>query len=343
MIIGAAGARTPLGLTAAQTGFLARAGMISLREAPLPDGNGEAFTMGVVSVVPAALQGVERLTAITAPALADLFDDLEGRLSGARVRLHFMTDEPSGAFSSNELTSALESSLRQQARTLHGSDVPVEVHTTGAGGGGAVLATIQQQLDHGVCEAVLLGGAHTDCDPLRLEALSNADRIYSPDNRDGIIPGEGAAFVLLLRPDTARALRLSAHATILAFASGFETARPDNDHSAFEAKGLTVAVRQALSTTKGPVGWLMNDLSCELFRIHEYQALLARSQDLMCAPQVMEAPAQRFGDQGAATLPLHLALAVEAWRRGYAPFPRLLSTTGSDSGARTAVVVARPT
>ncbi len=341
MIIAGVGARTPLGLTSTQTGFLGRAGMVSLQEAPLPDGEGRPFTMGLVSVVPRELRGTERVEALTGPALEELFSELGQRLAGARLRLHLLADEPMGAFSVD--TASLELALRRQARALHGTDAAVEIHAAGTGGGAAVLTTIQQRLEQGACDAVLFGGAHTDADPSRIEALTASDRIFSPDNRDGIIPGEGAAFVLLTLPATARALGLPVRAVIQAFSAGFEAARPDNDHPAFEAKGLTLAVRRALNEANAQAGWLMSDLSSELFRLHEYQAVSARSQDLLCAPQVMEAPAQRIGDQGAASLPLHLALAVEAWRRGYAPFPRLLTTTGSDSGARTAVVVAQPT
>ena len=341
MIVAGVGARTPLGLTSTQTGFLGRAGMVSLQEAPLPDGAGQAFTMGLVSVVPRELRGTARLEALTGPALEELFSELGQRLSGSRLRLHLLADEPLGAFSVD--VASLEFALRQQASALHGSNVAVEVHATGTGGGAAILATIQERLQQGVCDAVLFGGAHTDVDPCRIEALTASDRIFSPDNRDGLVPGEGAAFVLLTLPATARALGLPVRAVIQAFSPGFETARPDNDHPAFEAKGLTVAVRRAMTSANAQSGWLMNDLNTELFRLYEYQAVLARSQDLLCPPQVMEAPAQRLGDQGAASLPLHLVLAAEAWRRGYAPCPRLLTTTGSDSGARTAVVVAQPT
>lgn len=351
MIIGAVSAHTPVGLTAVQTGFLARAGAVGLRESPLPDPEGKKFSMGVVPVVPPGLQGTQRMEAMALRALTDLFAELPSHIGGLRLRMHLMVDEfyasrsayaPAGTLDESETqsTGSLERALRNQVRALLGADPKLDVHPVGGGGGATVLSSIAEQLEHGICDAVLFGGVHTDCEPSRIASLWQSGRIYSSDNRDGLMPGEGAAFALLLRPDTARSQRLPAWAVVRSFAAGFESARIDNDDSAFEARGLCLAVRQALQgLQRSSVGWLMNDLSFEALRAYELQVLLARFQNLLGPPQVMGAPAQSLGYQGGAMLPLHLALAAEAWRRGYAPSPVLLSTTGSDTGARSAVVV----
>jgi len=89
------------------------------------------------------------------------------------------------------------------------------------------------------------------------------------------------------------------------------------------------------------IGWLMTDLSQETFRLHEFQSVMARTQQLFGPPQAWQQPTQAFGNTGAATMPLHVVLAAQAWRHGYAPSDLLLSIAGSDSGARSALVLGK--
>ena len=56
----------------------------------------------------------------------------------------------------------------------------------------------------------------------------------------------------------------------------------------------------------------------------------------------LEEPAQRLGHLGAAAMPLHLALASEAYPRGFAPHSLALSIGGSDGGERAVVVIGAP-
>ena len=327
-------AYTPIGLSASEVGFLYRAGATGLRESPVPGADGNAFTMGVVPTLPPDTLGAARLSALASAA---------GRLFGVRGQLAVLVEEWHGQPNTDGSVAAqtLSDGLRAEARALFGDENgSVEVWALGAGGSGQVLQRAVQALNDGSLEVVVLGGAHSDCDFERVARLGAEERIFSSENRDGLLLGEAASFVVLCRGDVARRLRLSVLARLLTFASGFETARPDNDESAFEARGLTAAVHSALRALPGArVGWVLSDLNLEVFRNYEFQALLTRSQKYLCEPQVFDAPAQRLGHLGAAALPLHLTLGAEAWRRGYAPFPLLLSTTGSDSGARTAVVV----
>jgi len=91
------------------------------------------------------------------------------------------------------------------------------------------------------------------------------------------------------------------------------------------------------------VGWMLTDLTFEMWRVYEWQAMLVRTQHVWGEPQRMDAPAQRLGHLGAAAMPLHMVLASEAWRRGYAPHPLAFSLAGSDSGERAALLMSEVT
>ena len=84
---------------------------------------------------------------------------------------------------------------------------------------------------------------------------------------------------------------------------------------------------------------MLTDLSFETFRHLELQAAFTRTQRHFCEPQQVDSPAQRMGNLGAAAMPLHVALAVEAFRRGYAPHPFAVSLAGSDGGERAALLM----
>ena len=202
-----------------------------------------------------------------------------------------------------------------------------------------------EALNAGAIEVAILGGVHTDYDPDRIAALVAGDRLFRSDNLDALIPGEAAAFVVLMRPDTARRHQLRTRAEIHAAATAHEKARPDNDESAFQAAGLTTALRTVLAPLGQEglrSGWMLTDLTFEVFRHFELQAATVRTQRFYCEPQAVESPAQRLGHLGAASMPLHLVLAAEGFCRGFAPHPIAVSIAGSDTGERGALLISAP-
>jgi 3-oxoacyl-[acyl-carrier-protein] synthase-1 len=316
--------------------------MPGLGPCPLDDPDGNPLSMGALPVLPATSLGIDRLLELTRFAFADLHTDALAHLSGARQRISVLVDEHLAAPDADGVVGAqvLSSALQSDTRAFVGNDCPIDVWAVGAGGGAPVLANLCQDLHSGARDVVLFGGVHSDCDVGRVAHLARAGRIFSSENKDGLLLGEGAAFVALCRSDVARQLGLTAHAELFAYAGGHEQATPYNDVSAFEARGLTVALRQVEAALQGQrIGWWLNDLNIEMYRQYEFQAVLARTQNLWCEPHVLDAPAQRMGELGAATLAMHTVLGVEAWRRGYGHFPWLVSTTGSEGGSRSAVAL----
>ena len=70
----------------------------------------------------------------------------------------------------------------------------------------------------------------------------------------------------------------------------------------------------------------------EPYRADEFGFATVRAGGLFRDPSAFTAPADCWGDVGAASGPLFLVLADAATRKGYAPGPALAAFTSSESG-----------
>ena len=346
--IASVGARTSVGLTAPHTGFLLRAGAAGMHFAPLIDSEEEAVTFCVLTTLDPLSVGADRAAAIAIPAMEEALAPLGPRAASLRLKLILCMDASLAgakgeAWNSPIASAGLVARVQARAKELC-PQLVVELCVRGAAGPALILEGAISSLSLGQFDAVLLGGVHTDYDPARITALETQGRLFSPKNLDALIPGECAAFALLMRPELARHAQLPVHSHIVSIGTGFETATPDNDHPAYEAKGLTAAIKMAaapLVASRLTAGWALTDLSFELRRISEWQAMVVRTHKIWGEPHLLDNPAQRLGYLGAAALPLHLALAQTAWRHGYAPSPIAVAYAGSDAGDRGVIVLAQ--
>ena len=339
------GAVTAMGLSATETAFVYRANGNGLRSSALADPEtGEALLVGGVPTLEPRLVGAGRVLELGKLALDDLWADSADALSGRRLRLFLCLDEWLAERDELGVVPSVElgRQLRIHARKLFGEHLDLRVCAMGAASPGRILEDALAELERGEVDGLILGGAHSDQCPRRVARLAQQKRLYAGENRDGVVLGDGAGFVALFDATSARRAGLTAHARLTAFGTGHDKARPDNHESAFEAAGLTLAVRKAgeqLRAQQLRIGWQLNDLGCEGYRQSEWISVMTRSQALWEEPQVADAPCQRLGNLGAAMLPVQLALGLEAWRRGYAPHRRLLCLAGSDDGFRLAALV----
>jgi 3-oxoacyl-[acyl-carrier-protein] synthase I len=345
--IAATGAVTPIGLTGMETGFYYRTGIPALRENPIVGYADEAITMATVNILPHELVGWSRARELAKMALVDCLLVHRERLAGVRIAVVVCVDDRFGdAFpGTNSPALLLQTALGQDLFDFFGVRVPVAVHPAGPAGPGHLLGESIEQLESGRLDLVVFGGAHTDHEVARIQTLVEAQRLYSSDHLDAVIPGEGAAFVAMGLPHVVRRLGLPELADVISFGAGFETARPDNDDSAFEAGGMTAAVHQAsvpVREGKLKIGWQINDLQVETFRFFEWQSVSIRSEDVWREAMQLDSPCQRLGYQGGATLPLFWVLAAEGFRRDWAPDSLVMTLAGSDAGERAAVVLSAP-
>lgn len=342
-VIAGVGARTSVAQTAMHSGFLLRAGTAGMMEAALVDATGEPITACFLPTIDPLVTGANRASELAVGALRETLASLGPACGDLRIKLVLCVDEHLTRPSASGAPAGAVQVLARthfEARKIVPNTV-AEVCARGAASPGFCLGDALGALG-GSADIVLLGGVHTDYDPEIIQALDAKGRIYRDDNIDALIPGEAAAFVALTRREIARTNAFKVHAQLHTFATAFEKATVDNDESAFEAAGLTVAVKRAgapLLDEQLTAGWVLTDLTFEQFRLLEWQAVSVRARKIFGQPYYVDSPAQRLGHLGAAAMPLHFALAAEAWRRGYAPSPIAMSIAGSDSGERAAVLL----
>jgi 3-oxoacyl-[acyl-carrier-protein] synthase-1 len=341
-VVVAVGARSPLGLDAVSTAFLYRAGSIVMQQGPLCDPDGEPVALCALATLDPTAVGLGRAERLAVPALEEALEALGPGARAFRAKLFLCFDEHLGG---DEIAAAgeLAGKLGRRAESLLGS-VEVATSTRGAAALGFALDDLVDDLERGRADVAVVGGIHTDYEPERIAALARAGRLLADGNLEALVPGEAAAFAVLARPATARAHGLVPLAELHAAATAFEKARPDNDEPAFEALALTSVLRKigdALDDGLG-AGWILSDLQFEPMRLYEMQSAFTRTRRSWCEPHQWDGPAQRLGWLGAAAMPMHLVLAAEAFRRGWAPHPVAVSLAGSDDGERAAVLLSAP-
>jgi len=341
------GARTAIGLNALQTAMLFRAGAAGMAMAPLADVDGEPITMCFDKTLSPLLVGWERAVALATPALEEALSPLGGKVDGSRVRLLMCIDERYGraekASEDADAAAAMVTKIAARANALLPGITP-DVTARGHASAAVCLPDGLALLESRGCEAVVLGSVHTDYEPAWINQLSEKGRLFKADNLDSFIPGEAAAFVVLMRDDVARRNELEPMAAVVSVALGAEAATPDNDLSAFEAKGLTRTIRQVAEPLPEGMtaGWAVTDLTFEMRRVHEWQSMLTRTRKVWSEPYAVDSPAQRIGQLGAAAMPLGMTLVAQGWRCGSAPAPIAVVYGGSEGGARGAVLLAAP-
>ncbi|MEZ4311716.1 MAG: beta-ketoacyl synthase N-terminal-like domain-containing protein [Polyangiaceae bacterium] len=334
------GARTAVGLNALQTGFLLRAGFPAMTESPLADAAGEPVTMAFVPTLDGRLTGAKRLLALARHPFIEAMEAVRGMPAEVMIGI----DEGLACEADARLgLAALAEELLPGAK--------VTVSARGETGLVAALPAAVRALELRQADAVILGGVHSDHDPGQIASLESRGHLFSRENLDSRIPGEAAAFVVLMRAveasgkKVARLCDVRGHGLAREEVRGAASAQGETgEPPAMAATALSSAIRAAtegLRREGAAAGWLWTDLTTETRRIHEWGAAFVRAQDVLARPYFVDSPAQRIGYLGAAALPLFAATACVAWRHGYAVSETALGIAGTDSGERAALLLGR--
>jgi 3-oxoacyl-[acyl-carrier-protein] synthase I len=330
----AVGARSPLGLNALQITTAARAQKREVRASMLKDRREALVGLVYSRLLPEDLSGPDRMLRLAAPALYEaastlaqpvpLFLGLAGPErpdlpAGAEVGLARRIAEESGA-------------LVDMAR--------IEIHRAGHASFAFALEAAERAFAAGL-PAALVGCVDSYVDPRAIRWLDEALRLHAVSIEDGIIPSEGAAFVLLVatNPRDARLFGQftpSPIATIRHVGIGSDPAAadPEGPINGFVATEL---VQRALAVMSEPPAWLMSDID-EAHRITEWSRVDLRCQPVFEKTEHTRLP-ERFGDTGAATGALGAAYACRSFTLGGAPRGDVLITLASDGPPRGVVVL----
>jgi len=166
-----------------------------------------------------------------------------------------------------------------------------------------------------------------------VERLAEHERLDQSGPTPGLAPGEGAVFLVLERGPDRPALGLVRDAAVADEAAHLYAGLPATGRA-------LAALAQALAGTTAP--WLIADCNGEPFRSAEWGHALVRAPALREGLEAATYPALSFGDTGAASGALGLAVALRAFARGYAPAPAALVLSAEATARRSAVLVSAP-
>jgi 3-oxoacyl-[acyl-carrier-protein] synthase-1 len=325
-----AGMVSSVGLTAAATCAAIRAKLTNPSPTRFVDGDGE-FIMGHAVALEQPWRGIEKLARMAALAIEEVLIGLQRR-ECEHIPLILCIAEKSrpGRLEGLEedLTGRIEDLL--EVRFAPESVLIPQGRVSAAVG----LLQARKLLYEQNRAAALLVGVDSLLTWPTLSALERADRLLTPDNSNGFMPGEGAAAVLLRKP-TERSGLICAGVGLATESAHVDTEEP------LRGDGLTLAVRNALADAACELHDLdlrITDLSGEQYYFKE--ASLALNRVLRARKERFELwhPAECLGETGANIGPATLAVALHATRLKYAPGRGVLLHASADGGARVAVV-----
>jgi 3-oxoacyl-[acyl-carrier-protein] synthase-1 len=341
-----AGAWTSIGRSAVASCAAARASVARFRLGSHASVAGaEAFTTAPARCLPPVAMGepaalTPRLVALARGALADAAGRLPIAASGAVTVLLGVPSPRPGL--PEDAVEAVVASIRADLEA-GGLRPRIETFALDQAAGISALARAVALVAERPSEPCLVGGVDSYLSAGTLAWLHGREQLKSGGNRWGFVPGEAAAFAVIASPSLVSARGLSPAAWVLSAATAREEVTPCGSVPLL-GKGLSAALAGALVALVGDarVDEVVCDLNGERWRGDEAGFALARASRRFVDPGRMTAPALSFGDVGAASGALWLAVAAHAGARGYARGPRVLVWTSAEGGARAAALLDVP-
>lgn len=331
------GAVTAVGLTAPSTAAAVRAGIPGFAEHPfMIDRQGEPM---IVAAVPNSVDdssGGDRFSRLAAHALHEALLPVEPcRRDVGNIEM-FVGLPPQRPGRPDDME-------RQVTDTLGrgGGISSVECIATGHSAGLMALEAAARKVVANPSGFYLAGGVDSYLEPETLEWLESNDQLHGGPNAYGFLPGEAAGFCLLCSQATVERFRLRVLARVGAAATAREKNLIKTDTICL-GKGLTEVFQKvfaALPLATDQIEHSICDMNGEPYRADEYGFAVSRVAKRFVNASGFVAPADCWGDVGAASGPLFVNLVAAAGQRGYANTRHNLLWTSSESGERCAAIV----
>lgn len=215
---------------------------------------------------------------------------------------------------------------------------PVATHAFPLGRA-ASLAALEAALDalaKDPSRTVIVGGVDTFLDLRLLATLEAEQRILGSRVMDGFIPGEGAAFIVLASKPLADVTPVFVQAAV-------SVSDPGHRYGTEPARGegLALAIeqlRKKLANPNAPIATTFAGFNGESFDAKLWGVARLRHSNWFTPDMVMQHPADCYGDAGAATGAILLALAAEALKKAQRNGPALV-WAASDYESRACAVL----
>lgn len=336
------GASTAVGRDAWSSAAAVRAGISGFMQHPyMIDTAGEPMRAAIAPWLDIGLSGVERFEALLFPAIDQAIAHItELRTPALRITLALGLPSPRPGLPEN-LQPVLIKALPEKYRQIFST---VAAFPNGHAAGLLALESAMKKLVKGEVEACVVAGVDSYIEPETLEWLEENDQLHSAgllNNAWGLIPGEGAGALLLMRREIAERLRLEPLARVLEVGTAFEPKRIKSETVCI-GEGLTQAFQGALAAL--PRDLKISDIYCDMngepYRADEFGFAGLRTKEAFKGISDFVAPADCWGDVSAAGAPLHMMLAAVAGAKGYARGSLAFAWASAEGGERSAALMA---
>jgi 3-oxoacyl-[acyl-carrier-protein] synthase-1 len=335
----AVAARTPVGLSAEGSAAAVRAGITRMREHDfMVDAAGEPLRCASDGVLEPGLLGYRRVSALARAALIEAVRKLGRGTSNDTFSVLLALPEARPGFGVNEARRVQRDLMAEPE-----SGPRFQVERVGEGHAGAIHA-----LERGIArianaqdELVIVAGADSYLDADTLDWLEADRRILRAETRSGLLPGEGAAAIVLASTSIQRQLRLPTLGYVRAAACAQEKRDPMQGAGTLGEALTEVVVRVAGDKLdeRAYVADVYCDINGERSRGTDWGFALLRTGAWFRDGTQYVMPVGACGDLGAASAVFNVVLAVRAWQRGYAHGPRAVVWGASWKGLRGAALI----
>lgn len=335
------GATTAVGLTAEASTAAFRAGIAGFEEHPyLINRDHEPYILAAVPSIAPATAGTTRFISLLMPPLLQALAPLHPAAADIELIAIIALPEAKPGVPA-DLASAVTEYITAQSRDrLQLRLKQVITIAEGHAAGLKAMATAGQLIAARECQFCLVAALDSYIDVDTLAWLEVNDQVHTSSNAWGFVPGEAAAAAVLCAGETAREYRLPVKALLNCIAMADEHNRI-NTETICLGEGLTQAIRTALLAL--PAGAKVDQIICdqngEAYRADEHGFMMCRLSQHFHNPSHFLAPADCWGDVGAASGILYLALTVSVAAKGYAAGPHTLLWAGSENGLRAAALI----
>lgn len=328
------GMACPVGLYTRAALAAMRAGVVRFTEVDDLVGPGGTVRASMLTTLGGGATRTERAAMFTRHALREVLLGM-GNLGEETLPCFLALPEPgTGA---RLALDALLAEIATEAGPCCRLDVrPERLIEAGRAGAFAALEAAVASLAGGEARFALVAGLDSLADTQTLEALADQNRLVGNTNLDGIIPGEGAACLLLCRPGTAA--RRPVLAQLLATAVAREPlpllGASDRISS---AQGLSEVFRKLRTAVEGRVDQVFAGTTGQIYFGREFSHAYLKNEALMPEPLRVDLLGSALGDVGAAAGAICIAQAVA----GLLDHQTTLAYSSSDNGLVGACVLTR--
>jgi 3-oxoacyl-[acyl-carrier-protein] synthase-1 len=338
-------ARTPVGLTPETMAAAVRAGVSRIEEHPfMVDALGDPLRTACVPGLDPALLGWQRILALGWWAMRQLGQRLAATnlARGGRVSLLLGLPEPRPGWTARDAACTITELAKFE---LPGS--PTVLIEDVARGHAAALEALRlgyERIRAGMLDWCIVGGVDSYLDTETLGWLSKHRQLATKATRSAFFPGEAAGFLVLAGGDVVRGLALTSLAVVSGVSSAHEHALIKTE-DVNVGRGLATVIAHAcasIAQSGNRAHEVYCDINGERYRSEEWGMALLRVQNYLIDGTSYHLPATSWGDVGAASGTLLVALATRAWSRGYARGTSTLIWSGSEAGLRAAAVLQNP-